>query len=84
MAKLWLVNLVKLWLPWVNYSSHGFLVLYVVKTWLICIRATKRVEKSVALTMHMFFCENVIKDQITLSERSRYWKNVTLRVLSER
>ena len=30
--------MVNLWLPWFNYSNHGFLVLFVVKPWLIFVR----------------------------------------------
>ncbi len=28
-------TMVNLWLPWFNYSKHGFLALFVVKPWLI-------------------------------------------------
>ncbi len=28
--------MVNLWLRWFNYSKHAFLVLFVVKPWLIC------------------------------------------------
>jgi len=32
-------TMVNLWLPWFNYNNHVFLVLFVVKPWLIFIRA---------------------------------------------
>ncbi len=31
--------MVNLWLPWFNYSKYGFLILFVVKPWLIFVRA---------------------------------------------
>ncbi len=47
MVKLSLVKtMVNLWLPWFNYSNHVFLVLFVVKPWIIFVRLVKsQVEK---------------------------------------